>query len=262
MPESETSVRLEVADGVATIRVDRPKVNALSAAIQLAIGEAAEECARRDDVAAVVLTGGERVFAAGADIKEMAELDYAAMVAHSGRLQQHFSTVARLPKPVIAAVNGYALGAGLELALCADVRIAADDVTLGLPEVTLGVVPGAGGTQRLARLIGPARAKELIFTGRPVRAEEALQLGLVNQVLPAAEVQQAAVDWARRFVGGPRLALQAAKECVDRGMEVDLDTGLQMERQQFAALFATEDRTIGMQSFIANGPGKAQFVGR
>lgn len=262
MPESETFVRLEVADGVATIRVDRPKVNALNASIQEAIGAAAEECARRDDVAAVVLTGGARVFAAGADIKEMAEMGYADMVAHSARLQRHFTAVAQLPKPVVAAVNGYALGAGLELALCADVRIAAEDATLGLPEVTLGVVPGAGGTQRLARLIGPSRAKELIFTGRPVKAEEALSLGLVNQVLPADRVQQAAVDWAKRFVGGARLALQAAKECVDRGTEVDLDTGLQMERQQFAALFATEDRTIGMQSFIENGPGKAQFVGR
>lgn len=262
MPESETFVRLEVADSVATIRVDRPKVNALSAGIQQAIGAAAEECARRDDVAAVVLTGGERVFAAGADIKEMAAMDHAAMVAHSGRLQQYFSTVARLPKPVVAAVNGYALGAGLELALCADIRIAAEDATLGLPEVTLGVVPGAGGTQRLTRLVGPSRAKEMIFTGRPVGAVEALELGLVNQVLPAAEVQRAAVDWAKRFVGGARLALQAAKECIDFGSEVDLDTGLQMERQQFAALFATEDRTIGMQSFIENGPGKAQFVGR
>lgn len=262
MSETETFVRLEVADGVATIRIDRPPVNALNAAIQAGIGAAATECAAREDVSAVVLTGGEKVFAAGADIKEMAGLDHAAMVAHSGQLQQHFSTVARLPVPVIAAVNGYALGAGFELTLCADLRIAAEDVTLGLPEVTLGVIPGAGGTQRLSRLIGAARAKEMILTGRSVRAEEALERGLVNQVLPAGEVQQAAFDLARRFVGGPRLALRAAKECIDRGSEVDLDTGLEMERQQFAALFATEDRRIGMESFVENGPGKAQFVGR
>lgn len=255
-------VRLDIDDGVATIRIDRPKLNALNRAAQLAIGEAAQACADRDDVAAVVLTGGDRVFAAGADIKEMVDLDHAAMVAHSARLQAAFTAVARLPVPVVAAVNGYALGAGCELALCADVRIAATDATFGQPEIKLGVIPGAGGTQRLSRLIGPSRAKELIFTGRFVAADEALRIGLVDRVVAADDVYATAVDWARQFVGGPRLALRAAKESVDSGGSVDLATGLEIERQQFAALFATQDRRTGMESFIEHGPGTASFRGR
>jgi len=255
-------VRLEVEDGVAVLRLDRPKLNALDAAMQRRIGALAAECGRRADVAAVLLTGGERVFAAGADIKEMQALTHADMVAHSGVLQAAFTAVARIPKPVVAAVNGYALGGGCELALCADIRIAADDATFGQPEIKLGVIPGAGGTQRLARLVGPSRAKELVFTGRFVGAAEALALGLVDRVVPAAEVLPTALAWARQFVGGPALALRAAKECVDRGGEVDLDTGLEIERAQFAALFATEDRATGMTSFVEQGPGQARFAGR
>ena len=255
-------VRLEVTDGVGVIRLDRPKMNALDADLQRRIGAAAVECAERDDVAAVVLTGGPRVFAAGADIKEMVELGYADMARHSGVLQTAFTAVARIPKPVVAAVNGYALGGGCELALCADIRVAADDAVLGQPEVKLGVIPGAGGTQRLARLVGPSRAKELIFTGRFVGAAEALAIGLVDRVVAPEEVLPTATAWARQFVGGPALALRAAKECVDRGLEVDLASGLELERVQFAALFATEDRVAGMRSFIEHGPGQARFTGR
>ncbi len=255
-------VGLEVVHGVGVIRVDRPKLNALNAAIQVRIAELADECGRRADVAAVVLTGGERVFAAGADIKEMQGLSYAEMVEHSHVLQRSFAAVARIPKPVAAAINGYALGGGCELALCADVRIAADDATLGQPEIKLGIIPGAGGTQRLTRLVGPSRAKELIFSGRFVGAAEALAIGLVDQVVPPAEVLPTAMAWAGQFVGGPALALRAAKEAIDRGSEVDLDTGLEIERVQFAALFGTEDRAIGMASFVEHGPGQARFVGR
>jgi len=255
-------VRLEVADGIATLRLDRPKLNALNASMQRAIAAAAVACGERSDVAAVVITGGERVFAAGADIKEMAGLGHAEMVAHSAVLQSAFSAVARIPKPVVAAVNGYALGGGCELALCADVRVAADDATFGQPEIKLGVIPGAGGTQRLARLVGSSRAKDLILTGRFVAAAEALAIGLVDRVVPAGEVLAAARAWAGQFVGGPALALRAAKECVDRGLEVDLDSGLELERAHFAGLFATEDRSIGMRSFVAEGSGKARFLGR
>ena len=255
-------VRLEVEDGVGTIRIDRPKMNALDRQVQEEIRAAAEEATERDDVRAVVIYGGERVFAAGADIKEMADMSYADMVKRSGALQSSFSAVARIPKPVVAAVTGYALGGGCELALCADIRIAADDATLGQPEILLGIIPGAGGTQRLTRLVGPSKAKDLIFTGRFVKAEEALSIGLVDRLVPAADVYSEAVAWARQFSGAAALALRAAKESVDRGLEVDLDTGLEIERQQFAALFATEDRSTGMQSFIENGPGKAQFEGR
>ena len=155
-------VRLEVADGVGTIRVDRPKMNALSIQVQREIGAAAVEAGHRDDVRAVVLYGGERTFAAGADVKEMAEMSQADMAAASAGLQDEMRKVAAIPKPVVAAVTGYALGGGCELALCADVRFAADDATLGQPEVLLGVIPGMGGTQRLSRLVGPAKAKDLI----------------------------------------------------------------------------------------------------
>jgi enoyl-CoA hydratase/carnithine racemase len=249
MSEPET-VRLEVADGVGVLRLDRPKLNALDAAMQVRIGTLATEAAGRADIAAVVITGGDRVFAAGADIKEMAEMGYAEMVAHATVLQDAFRAVAGIGKPVVAAVNGYALGGGCELALCADVRIAADDAVLGQPEIKLGVIPGAGGTQRLARLVGPSRAKELIFTGRTVAAGEALALGLVDQVVPAADVLGTALAWARQFVGGPGLALRAAKSCVDRGLETDLDSGLALETAQFAGLFATEDRRTGMDAFV------------
>ena len=178
-------VRLEVADGVATMRLDRPKMNALNVQVQEEIRAAAHEATERDDVKAVVVWGGERVFAAGADVKEMADMSYTDMVKRSGGLQSAFTAVARIPKPVVAAVNGYALGGGCELALCADIRIAADDATLGQPEILLGIIPGAGGTQRLTRLVGPSRAKDLIFTGRFVKADEALAIGLVDRVVPA-----------------------------------------------------------------------------
>ncbi len=255
-------VRLEIDGGVGTIRLDRPKMNALNVQVQEEIRAAATEAAEREDIRAVVVYGGERVFAAGADIKEMADMSYQDMVRRSGGLQSAFTSVAKIPKPVVAAVTGYALGGGCELALCADFRIAADDATLGQPEILLGVIPGAGGTQRLTRLVGPSTAKDLIFTGRFVKADEALAIGLVDRVVPAASVYDEALAWARQFVGGAAYALRAAKEAIDRGWEVDLETGLEIERQQFSALFATDDRTIGMDSFMKDGPGRAKFSGR
>jgi enoyl-CoA hydratase/carnithine racemase len=255
-------VRLEVADGVGTIRLDRPKMNALNVQVQEEIRAAAVEATDREDVKAVVVYGGERVFAAGADVKEMADMSYTDMVKRSGGLQSSFSAVARIPKPVVAAIVGYALGGGCELALCADLRFAADNAVLGQPEILLGIIPGAGGTQRLTRLVGPSKAKDLIFTGRFVQADEALAIGLVDKVFPAESVYDEAVTWARQFAGAASYAVRAAKESIDRGLEVDLETGLVIERQQFAALFATEDRAIGMSSFVENGPGKARFEGR
>ncbi|MFE7765391.1 enoyl-CoA hydratase/isomerase family protein [Streptomyces sp. NPDC057438] len=254
------TVHLEVAEGVGTIRLDRPPMNALDVATQDRLKELAEEATRRDDVRAVVLYGGEKVFAAGADIKEMQDMDHAAMVARSRALQDSFSAVARIPKPVVAAVTGYALGGGCELALCADYRIAGENAKLGQPEILLGVIPGAGGTQRLARLVGPSKAKDLIFTGRMVKADEALTLGLVDRVVPAGEVYTAAHEWAARLAKGPAIALRAAKESIDAGLETDLETGLAIERNWFAGLFATEDRERGMRSFVEEGPGKAKFV--
>ncbi|MEV6696443.1 enoyl-CoA hydratase-related protein [Streptomyces sp. NPDC051453] len=251
---------LEVAEGVGTIRLDRPPMNALDIATQDRIKELAEEASRRDDVRAVVVRGGDKAFAAGADIKEMQAMDHAAMIVRSRALQDSFTAVARIPKPVVAAVTGYALGGGCELALCADFRIAADDARLGQPEILLGLIPGAGGTQRLARLVGPSKAKDLIFTGRHVKAEEALAIGLVDRVVPAAEVYEQAHAWAAKLAQGPALALRAAKESIDVGLETDIDTGLAVERNWFAGLFATEDRERGMRSFVEEGPGKAKFL--
>ncbi|BBB00286.1 putative enoyl-CoA hydratase [Actinacidiphila reveromycinica] len=256
---TDTPVTLEVEDGVGTIRLDRPPMNALDAAMQDLLKELAEQAAARADVRAVVVWGGPEVFAAGADIKEMRAMAYQDMVDRSRGLQDAFTAVARIPKPVVAAVNGYALGGGCELALCADIRIAAEDARLGQPEILLGLIPGAGGTQRLARLVGPSRAKDLIFTGRMVEAADALAIGLVDRVVPADEVHAQALQWARRLARGPAYALRAAKEAVDGGLDTDLTSGLTLERNLFAGLFATEDREIGMRSFIENGPGKAEF---
>ncbi|MEU9639574.1 enoyl-CoA hydratase/isomerase family protein [Streptomyces tendae] len=254
------TVHLEVAEGVGTLRLDRPPMNALDVATQDRLKELAEDITRRDDVRAVVIHGGEKVFAAGADIKEMQVMDHAAMIARSRALQDSFTAVARIPKPVVAAVTGYALGGGCELALCADFRIAGENAKLGQPEILLGLIPGAGGTQRLSRLIGPSKAKDLIFTGRQVKADEALALGLVDRVVPAAEVYEQAHAWAARLAKGPAIALRAAKEAIDTGLETDIETGLAVERNWFAGLFATEDRERGMRSFVEEGPGKAKFL--
>ncbi|MQY03173.1 enoyl-CoA hydratase/isomerase family protein [Actinomadura macrotermitis] len=256
-------VRVEVEDGVATIRLDRPKMNALDAQMQRELIEAARQVGEDDTVGAVVLYGGERVFAAGADIKEMAPMSYAEMSAGHSRLLQDFTkALAAIPKPVIAAITGYALGGGLEVALTADFRVAGEGAKVGQPEIQLGIIPGAGGTQRLARLIGPAKAKDLIFSGRHVRSAEALLIGLVDRVVPDADVYAEAKKWAATFVGGPAVALRAAKQAIDNGLEVDLATGLEIERVQFAALFATEDQKNAMKSFVEEGPGKAKFTGR
>ena len=255
-------VRLEVTDGVGTIRLDRPKMNALDAQVQTELLEAAREADRRDDVAAVVVWGGERVFAAGADVKEMAAMGYQEMFRHGHLLQDFTRAIAAIGKPTVSAITGFALGGGLELALSTDLRFCADDAKLGQPEILLGIIPGAGGTQRLARLIGPSKAKDLIYTGRFVGADEALALGLVDEVLPAAQVYERAVAWATQFVGGPAIALRTAKDVIDRGLEVDLQTGLEIERAGFSGLFATDDQTNGMRSFVENGPGQATFTGR
>ena len=255
-------VRLEVDAGIGTIRWDRPPMNVLNVALQEGIRAAAHEAAQRGDVRAVVLYGGPKVFAAGADIKEMAAMDYAAMVDRAPELSSAFAAVAEIPKPVVAAVTGYALGGGCELALTADFRVCGDNAKLGQPEMLLGIIPGAGGTQRLARLVGPARTKDLVFTGRFVDSEEALRIGLVDRVVGRDEVYAAAVDLVRPYVEGPAQALRAAKAAIDGGQEMDLDAGLRWESQLFAGLFATDDRDIGMRSFLADGPGKARFTGR
>ncbi|MBI3687103.1 MAG: enoyl-CoA hydratase/isomerase family protein [Actinobacteria bacterium] len=256
------SVQLEVDGGIGTIRLDRPPMNALSTAVQEGLRAAATEAGQRADVRAVILYGGPKVFAAGADIKEMVDMTYSEMVHRAAALSSAFDAVARIPKPVVAAVTGYALGGGCELALTADFRVCGDNARLGQPEILLGIIPGAGGTQRLPRLIGPSRAKDLIYTGRFVEAEEALRIGMVDQVVAPDDVYDAARAMVARYTGGPALALRAAKAAVDGGLDGDLATGLRLESHLFAALFATEDRAIGMRSFVEHGPGQAGFVGR
>jgi enoyl-CoA hydratase len=248
--------------GVGTIRLDRPKANALNEQVATEIDEAVRQAHFDDSVRAVVVYGGERIFAAGADIKEMSERDAVTMYRYIGRFQDVFTRLERLPKITIAAINGYALGGGCELAMACDLRIAADNSQLGQPEILLGVIPGAGGTQRLTRLVGLGRAKEIIYSGRFIPASEALAIGLVNEVVPAADVYQRAVELATGFAAGPTVALQAAKDVIQSGVGVEISTGLLLERQAFAALFASEDQKIGMTSFVEEGPGKARFRGR
>lgn len=256
-------VNLEVSNkGVGTIRIDRPKLNPLNDQVALEIGEAVDAVAVDENVRAVIVYGGERVFAAGADIKEMLTQDPVEMFRYIGRFQNVFTRLEQLSVVTIAAVNGYALGGGCELALACDLRICAEDSQLGQPEILLGVIPGAGATQRLPRLIGVGRAKEIIYSGRFVGAEEALRIGLVTEVVPPEEVYARATELAERFASGPTVALMAAKQVIQNGIDVDMTTGLLLERQAFAALFATQDQRLGMKSFVEEGPGKAKFTGR
>jgi len=255
-------VRVETEQAVATIRLNRPPMNALGGDLQADLADAAAVVTRDPAVRAVVLYGGEKLFAAGADIKEMSESSYASMTQVSVRLQAALNAIAAISKPVIAAVTGYALGGGLELALCADFRVLGEGARVGQPEILLGLIPGAGGTQRLPRLIGPARAKDLIFSGRFVSAAEALSIGLADKVVPDDQVYSAALEMAGKYAAGPAIAIAAAKQAIDRGLDTDLGTGLEVERALFTGLFATEDARGGLRSFLENGPGKATFSGR
>ena len=245
-------------DQVALVRLDRPKANALSAEVLAQLQSTAEDLTA-DPPGAVVLWGGRRIFAAGADIVELGRAGAPAVGANfAGAL----GALAAVPRATIAAVNGFALGGGLELALACDFRVCAEDARFGLPEVLLGVIPGGGGTQRLPRLIGASRAKELIFTGRQVRAEEALAIGLVNRVVAPDYVLEAALTWAAELAHGPLVAHGLAKAAVDRGLEGTLADGLVVEQEAFTAAARTEDAARGIQSFHEHGPGKATFVGR
>ena len=255
-------VRVTAEAGIATIRLERPPVNALNSQMQNEIGAGAAQVGADPDVRAVILYGGEKAFAAGADVKEMAEASHARIMEYGAGIENAFKAVARIPKPVIAAVTGYALGGGLELALCADFRVLGEKAKVGQPEILLGMIPGAGGTQRLPRLIGPSRTKDLVYSGRVADAAEALRIGLADQVVPDTEVYGAAVRLAERYAAGPPLALRAAKQAIDAGLERDLDAGLEIERLHFTGLFATEDQQTGMHSFLENGPGKATFSGQ
>ncbi|HVM06871.1 MAG TPA: enoyl-CoA hydratase-related protein [Acidimicrobiales bacterium] len=257
-------------DGVAVLRLDRPKANALSAQV-LAEIEAAAAQLHDDPPGAVVVWGGERIFAAGADIVEFTKggggaeagvVDGPDAVAIAHNFRRALDAVAAIPRAVIAAVNGYALGGGCELALACDFRVAADNARFGQPEILLGIIPGGGGTQRLARLVGASRAKEIILSGRQVDAEEAHRIGLADRVVPAASVLDEAVAWAAELAKGPVVAHGLAKRAIDAGLDRPLSEGLELEGQLFGDVFATEDAATGVRSFLESGPGKATFSGR
>jgi enoyl-CoA hydratase/carnithine racemase len=252
-------IRVEKIDRVAVIHLERPKMNALNRQMQDEIGQAAHDLGNDPQVKAVVIYGGERTFAAGADIKEMATWSAEFAETESANLQAGFNAVAAMRVPTVAAVTGYALGGGCELALCCDLRIAADDAVLGQPEILLGLIPGAGGTQRLARLIGMSRAKDLVLTGRFVPANEALAMGLVNEVVPSGDVLTRALELAHFLASGPRGAMAVSKDVIEQGWDLSMDEALALESQAFAKRFGQPEARVGMASFIEHGPGKAIF---
>jgi len=242
-------VRTETDDGVATIRIDRPPANALGRAVSLELSEAAGAVADDDAIGAVVVWGGETIFAAGADIKAMVGYGPDEIASDVGALEQACRDLEAIPKITIAAINGFALGGGLEVALACDFRYAAQDAQLGLPEIKLGIIPGSGGTQRLPRVVGLARARDLIYTGRRLPAGEALDIGLVDRVAPAADVYGLATYEARSFAQGPSLAYAAAKRAL-AAADRPLAEGLAVEREAFVPLFATRDQEEGMRAFL------------
>lgn len=246
------------SDGVAVVRLDNGKVNALSTAL---LGELAEAAAAltADPPGAVVITGSERMFAAGADIGEFGGPEEAVVIGNAFR--GALDAVAAIPRATIAAVAGFALGGGCELALACDLRLCGASARLGQPELLLGIIPGGGGTQRLARLVGPSRAKDMILSGRQVGADEALRIGLVDRIVDG-DVLAAAVAWAAELASGAVAAQALAKRAIDDGLSGALRDGLSLEHDLFVEVFRTDDARIGVESFREHGPGKATFTGQ
>ncbi|HEY2812849.1 MAG TPA: enoyl-CoA hydratase-related protein [Acidimicrobiales bacterium] len=255
-----TLVQIERHDnGVAVLRLDNPKVNALSSELLTQLESAAISLTEQP-AGAVVVTGGEKVFAAGADISEFGGPGEAERIG--GLFVRALNAVAAIPRATVAAVGGYALGGGCELALACDFRIASTRARFGQPEILLGIIPGGGGTQRLPRLVGTARAKDMILTGRQVTADEALRIGLVDEVVEPDELFERAMARAAEFASGPVVAHGMAKRAIDRGLDGSLGDGVDLEHRLFVDVFATDDARIGVASFLEHGPGKAAFEGR
>jgi enoyl-CoA hydratase len=253
-------VRLERRDdGVAVVTLDNPKVNALSQELLADLFDVARALTD-DPPGAVVVTGGERIFAAGADISQFGGPDRARTITEG--FHRALDAVAAIPRFVVAAVSGYALGGGCELALACDYRIAGERAVFGQPEILLGIIPGGGGSQRLPRLVGASRAKEMMITGRQVNADEALRIGLADEVVPGDELHERALALAAEVARGASQAQAFVKRAVDEGLDGDLAGALAIEKALFEQVFATEDSRIGVRSFLEHGPGKATFTGR
>jgi enoyl-CoA hydratase/carnithine racemase len=246
-------------DDVAVVRLDNPKVNAMSMELLRQLEDAANALTD-DPPGAVVVTGGDRLFAAGADISEFGGPDEADRIGDL--FLRALGAIADIPRATIAAVSGVALGGGCELALACDFRIASSRARFSQPEILLGIIPGGGGTQRLPRLIGPARAKDMIFSGRMVDAEEALRIGLVDEVVEPDALHERAIERAAELADGAVLAQGLAKRAIDRGLDITLGGGLDLEQQLFVEVFRTDDAQAGITSFLEHGAGKAKFRGR
>jgi enoyl-CoA hydratase len=256
------SFEYSLSDGIALVRLNRP--NKLNAIDQVMVREFGELCAnlRADrEVRVVIFTGNGRAFCAGADIGSLNSIETSGdFMTHIENIQKTFNALDDLDRPTIAAINGIAFGGGCELSLVCDFRVMAEEASIGVPEILIGVLPGGGGTQRLAKMLPPAIAKQMIYLGEPLKAAQALQFGLVNQVVPAAQVLEAAQELARRLLKMPPLGMRCAKLLVHTGMNADLKTGIEAERQAMGFLFGTEDRVEGMGAFLAKRP--ASFKGR
>ncbi len=255
-------VRIEETDtdGVAIMRLERPKVNALNSQVGAELLAVANELSARDDVRAVVVTGGPKIFAAGADIAEFPIKGDRDPSDQVDALIAATFAIENMSAITISAVNGYALGGGCELAMSSDFRIAGEGAVFGQPEILLGIIPGAGGTQRLPRLVGITKAKELNYSGRMVKADEALEIGLVSEVVPDDKVLDRSIELAGTYAKGPA-ALAQCKRAMMEGMHVSLEEAMKIEKREFVSAFQTDDSVIGIQSFLENGPGKADFTG-
>lgn len=246
-------------DGVVIVTLNNPKVNALSRAVLAELRAAAEDLTAHPP-GAVVVTGGERIFAAGAEISEFGDAEQGRQI--TAAFHAALNAVAAIPRFVIAAVSGYALGGGCELALTCDYRIAGERAVFGQPEVLLGILPGGGGTQRLPRLIGASKAKEMMITGRQVKAEEALRMGLADELVSSESLHERALTLAAEVARGALQAQAMIKRAVDNGLDEPLPAALKLERALFEGVFHTTDSQIGVQSFLQHGPGKAEFTGK
>ena len=252
-------LREQAGEGIAVVRINRPEVrNALNLAVREQLADHFTALASDEGTRCIIITGGEKVFAAGADLRDMVERTPVELITR--RSERLWAPIASCPKPVIAAVNGYALGGGCELAMLADIIVAGEGASFGQPEVRVGIMPGAGGTQRLTRAVGKFRAMRMLLTGEPVTARDALAMGLVSDVVPDGEVLETALRIAKTIAAMPPLAILQIKEAVLAGQDASLETAIALERKAFQLLFSTNDQKEGMRAFLEKR--KPEFHGR